>query len=57
MATHAQVHHRRLTVGQLKLYVALQLQAYYQQDWEVYDELESKIKHLEQDLAGSVDPN
>ncbi|MDD5109640.1 MAG: hypothetical protein PHI63_00305 [Patescibacteria group bacterium] len=37
----------KTTVERLKLYVTLQLQAYQQQDWEVYDRIEQKIRRLE----------
>ena len=39
------------SLERLKSYVALQLQAYYRRDWEVYDRLEQKIRRLEEHLA------
>lgn len=42
---------KRDSIGQLKIYVALQLQAYYRRDWEVYDRLEQKIRRLEERLT------
>lgn len=41
---------KQTSIDRLKTYVALQLQAYYQGDWEVYDRLEQKIRRLEEQL-------
>lgn len=53
--TPPQVDHRRHSLRQLKLYVTLQLQAYYEQDWRVYDDLETNIRRLEQQLTSDSD--
>ncbi len=53
--TPPQVEHRRQSLRQLKLYVALQLQAYYEQDWRVYDDLETNIRLLEQQIMADSD--
>lgn len=37
-------------IDRLKMYVALQLQAYYKNDWDLYDKLEDKIKKVEREL-------
>lgn len=42
---------KRSSIDRLKTYVALQLQAYYRADWEVYDRLEQKIRVLEDKLV------
>ncbi|TSC76963.1 MAG: hypothetical protein G01um101431_146 [Parcubacteria group bacterium Gr01-1014_31] len=41
---------KRSSISRLKTYVALQLQAYYSGDWEVYDRLEQKIRSLEEKI-------
>lgn len=53
--TLPRIEHRRQHLRQLKLYVALQLQAYYEQDWRLYDELETNIRRLEQQLTSDPD--
>ncbi|MDO8560411.1 MAG: hypothetical protein Q7S23_05305 [bacterium] len=42
---------KRISIRRLKTYVALQLQAYYSGDWEVYDRLEQKIRSLEDKIV------
>jgi len=46
-----QVKSKRISIDRLKTYVALQLQAYQQGDWEVYDRLEQKIRALEEQIV------
>lgn len=47
------VQSKRSSIVRLKTYVVLQLEAYYQGDWEVYDRLEQKIRQLENELTQS----
>ena len=42
---------KRASLDRLKTYVALQLQAYYRGDWDVYDRLERRIQRLERELV------
>ena len=42
---------KKKTIDLLKSYIALQLQAYYQQNWELYDALEEKIRTIEKKIA------
>ncbi len=46
-----EIKSKQSSLQRLKSYVALQLQAYYRRDWEVYDRLEQKIRRLEEHLA------